>query len=282
MTSTLVIHAYNRPEMLRASIVSVLAFANGDVNRIVVQDDCSSDWRTRLWLRSLAKRGLLELMESPARVSIGDMYKWTAETCTDNDYVLVLDGDAVLAPDAVRTMLDIWQHWTEADVRLGMLCASTGRGHDEPKEEDLLRDGPEWVLWGGRHGDLLLVMFPSELMFRLRDKFVPNWKHPCVEYTLQLRKEKYSRRVPIKPRILTVHLGKMDSDLPTNNTSRYRSTWGGLGVANPFPDLFDEKEFLKDTMAGSMKFGTALSEKYLNQSEQCAIAAADKEAGLES
>jgi len=279
--STLVIHSYNRPEMLRASVISALAFGDG-ISRFVVQDDCSNDPRTRVWLRSMSDRGLFELMESPVRVSIGEMYRWTADTCTDNETVIVFDGDSVLAPDALLTMIQVWEHWIDSDkTQLGMLCATTGRGHAPPKESSLLKDGDDWVLWGGRKSDIQLVMFPSELMQRFRSAFRLNWFRPCEKYTMKLRKHGYQRRVSIKPRISTLHLGERGGDIPNGKGHRYLSFWGGLGKLNPFPDLFDTVECMEDPNGTSMRLGTALMKRYLGEMEQYAIENADEEACLE-
>ena len=277
--STLVIHAYNRPEMLRASVMSAIAFGRG-AGRFVVQDDFSTDQRTVLWLREMSRHGLFEFMEAPWRLTIGEMYGWTAETCAEDKYVIALDGDIVLAEDALTSMCAVWEHWEKTETRLGMLCATTGRARAPKDESELVVDG-DFALWSqGQFSDIALVMFLSEPFHRLREHFIPSWRRPIELYTRKLRRAGFIRRASVRPRISTLHLGKIGGDIPGSKGHRGLSLWGGPGKRELFPDLFDETEYYEDPVGVSLRFGTAFAEQYLNENERDAVASADRVSGL--
>jgi len=268
---SIAIHTCERFEVARVTVLSCLAFG-GDVP-ILVQDDCSTDPRIDKWLTSLTRAGILMYLRSSSRIGIGRMYRWTADMALDlGEYVVSVDGDMLIGPDAIQLLYASLKHWEPDGVRW-----MSGFGLRKRRPEVIPDE--EWVTHIGRYSDIALWVASSKIIHKYRS-FISTveWGQPLSKVRKHLMQDGFDRKLCLRPRIPVAHLGKFDSTVPTPGGSGCRC-WFGCWEENPIPDLLDKGAFVVGYPQSAIDLGTRLRNEYLNRWD--AIYSADRVVGIE-
>ena len=256
MKDTMVVMwTYNRFELARVTALCVLAFA--PKSPFVVSDDCSDDPRLDAWFGSLAKRGLLKYHRQPKNGGAGRQYQWAAANLAPHAprYLMFIDSDLFLAPDALQTLRKAYQHWRNRSTTAGFLTAIP--------IESLLPEvtGEEYQLWYG-NGDSPLFIIPSKLYNRLGKYIERGRSRHLGTFTKKMNREGRRRAYCVSPRVNLCHLGTIETTIHHSGKGTGPSYWGGRGSCS-LPCGFDLDRFIRDYPHSAVDIGNRLRDEFL-------------------
>ena len=247
---------YNRFELMRTSLLTILAYREG-IRRVQVIDDGSADWRVRRWLEGLAALGHLAYHRRESNGGPGLCRQLSARLCPAWATCAVwIDSDIVVGPGAFTTMRRIADCWWTSDRPIGMLCAlATRRPRREPPVgEDAVLDG-----WG----DLGLVLIRGSLLRDFGEEILDARRDEASEFTKALKRAGYRRSAVIGPPIPCAHLGIRDSTVPPVARNAARRPWGAGSYRNPLEGLLNYESFFTDYPDSARRLGDQIRDTLL-------------------